>query len=443
MILANDNQNLDIIGVGIGPFNLSLAALLSPSQRIQINSCFFDQKKSFAWHPGMLLEGAEIQVNYLKDLVTLVDPTNPYSFIAYLAKHKRLYRFINSRFNYVLRAEFEKYLQWVSISLPNLFFQEAVEDIQFQNDQFNVTTTKRNVKTQHLVLGTGLSAYVPDCAKPFLGPHVFHSSEFLTHVDNLAGQRVVVVGGGQSGAEIIHYLLSQRSQYPKSITWVTKRNQFLPIDDSPFVNDLFTPNYTEQFFKLNSEMRANLLQEQILASDGVSLHLLQTIYQCLYKLEFLEHSRYVFNFIMTSSLVAMKFHQNKYQLKLAYQQNAATQSLIADVVILCTGYRWQFPNYLSTLQRFLHFDNGHFKINADYSIQWDGPKQNRIYVQNAARHTHGIADPNLSLMAWRSAKIINSIAGDNIYDVDNENTAIDWVSCFSNLDEVFKHVANA
>src|SRR5579885_2783170 len=82
----------DLLGVGIGPFNLSLAALMSPLK--STNSIFFERRKSFVWHPGLLLPNAEIQVNYLKDLVTLVDPTNPYSFIAYLAKQKRLYRFM-------------------------------------------------------------------------------------------------------------------------------------------------------------------------------------------------------------------------------------------------------------------------------------------------------------------------------------------------------------
>ncbi|MBX9770614.1 MAG: hypothetical protein K2X29_04545, partial [Candidatus Obscuribacterales bacterium] len=62
----------------------------------------------------------------------------------------------------------------------------------------------------------------------------------------------------------------------------------------------------------------------------------------------------------------------------------------------------------------------------DFSIQWDGPAQNKIYVQNAARHSHGVADPNLSLMAWRSATIINSVAGQDIYDLEGESSGMNW-----------------
>jgi lysine/ornithine N-monooxygenase len=96
--------------VGAGPFNLSLAALLAPTG---FNARFFDKSAEFDWHPGLLFPEASIQVSYLKDLVTLVDPTSQYSFLAFLRAHKRLYRFIN-RSQPVSRKEFNQYLQWVA-----------------------------------------------------------------------------------------------------------------------------------------------------------------------------------------------------------------------------------------------------------------------------------------------------------------------------------------
>src|ERR1700674_92511 len=68
--LGSDRM-LDAVGVGVGPFNLSLAALLAPTG---FNARFFDKSADFQWHPGLLLPEATIQVSYLKDLVTLVDP---------------------------------------------------------------------------------------------------------------------------------------------------------------------------------------------------------------------------------------------------------------------------------------------------------------------------------------------------------------------------------
>ena len=38
----------------------------------------------------------------------------------------------------------------------------------------------------------------------------------------------------------------------------------------------------------------------------------------------------------------------------------------------------------------------------------------------------GVADPNLSLMAWRSAVIANSLIGRPVYDVAGESSVFDF-----------------
>lgn len=69
---------LDIIGIGLGPFNLSLAALLA--NQPNVSSKFFEQKCGFNWHKGMILPHTTLQVPFLADLVTLIDPTSTYTF---------------------------------------------------------------------------------------------------------------------------------------------------------------------------------------------------------------------------------------------------------------------------------------------------------------------------------------------------------------------------
>ncbi|MCW8397392.1 SidA/IucD/PvdA family monooxygenase [Legionella sp. PATHC038] len=422
---THHDELFDLLGVGGGPFNLSIAALLSSVE--QISSVFFEQKEAMIWHPGMLFPDAEIQVSYLNDLVTLVEPTNPYSFIAYLAQHKRLYRFINAQFKNVLRAEFSHYLHWVSRSLPNLFFKEKVEDIYFDKSHFVMQTTQRKTKGKHLILGNGLTAKIPACARPYLSKNVFHNQSFLLNPINWQGKKVALIGGGQSGAEIVHYILSHGDQLPSELNWISKRYQLLPMDTSPFVSEFFTPQYAEYFFHLSEKEKEFLLKEQHLASDGISYHLLQTIYQKLYSLEFLEHKDKFFKFLSRHELTHMDSELGRYQLLLTELGTAKKSIISADIVILCTGYQWEFPSYLSSLAEKIPLnDEGRFCVNQDFSITWEGPKQHRIYVQNAARHSHGIADPNLNVMAWRSAKIINSIAQSQIYDLNHENTFLDW-----------------
>ncbi|QEC71248.1 hypothetical protein FSB73_05735 [Arachidicoccus ginsenosidivorans] len=76
----------DVIGIGIGPFNLGLAALIQTNT--SINSLFIDQNESFNWHQGMMLKGTKLQVPFHADLVTLADPRNKYSFLSYLQAKK-------------------------------------------------------------------------------------------------------------------------------------------------------------------------------------------------------------------------------------------------------------------------------------------------------------------------------------------------------------------
>lgn len=78
----------DILGVGIGPFNLGLACLSTP---LPLKTIFFDNTLKFEWHPGLLIEDSTLQVPFLADLVTLADPTSPFSFLNYLKKNNRIY----------------------------------------------------------------------------------------------------------------------------------------------------------------------------------------------------------------------------------------------------------------------------------------------------------------------------------------------------------------
>ena len=85
-------MTFDLIGIGLGPFNLGLAALCHdiPS----LSTAFIEQKDSFDWHPGLLLPGARLQVPFYADLVTLVQPTSRFSWFSFLQASGRMFRFV-------------------------------------------------------------------------------------------------------------------------------------------------------------------------------------------------------------------------------------------------------------------------------------------------------------------------------------------------------------
>ncbi|HEY9251473.1 MAG TPA: SidA/IucD/PvdA family monooxygenase, partial [Nocardioides sp.] len=67
----------DLIGIGLGPFNLGLAALADPID--ELDCLFLEGRDRFDWHPGMMLDEATLQVPFLADLVTMADPTSRFS----------------------------------------------------------------------------------------------------------------------------------------------------------------------------------------------------------------------------------------------------------------------------------------------------------------------------------------------------------------------------
>src|SRR4051812_12840124 len=98
------------VGMGVGPSNLSLASLLYSHP--EITNVFFDKKPEFTWHDGLQVSGASLQVSLFKDLVTLADPTNAFSFISYLHSQGKIYQFLNAEFPSVPRQEFRNYMEW-------------------------------------------------------------------------------------------------------------------------------------------------------------------------------------------------------------------------------------------------------------------------------------------------------------------------------------------
>ncbi len=408
-------MHVSCVGVGVGPANLSLACLMLP--RAGLSGLFLERRAGFGWHDGQQVPDAGLQVSMFKDLVSLTDPTSPFSFLAYLHDQGRIYHYLNARFDAVPRMEFRNYLAWAAARNPNVVFGEQVEEIDFDG-VFRICTNRRQLTADHVSVAVGSQPWTPPAAAPFLTERrVFHISEFTTAAAELAGLRVAIIGGGQSGAEAFLDLINRPpSQLPRRIAWISRRANFLPIDDSPFTNDYYMPDHSDYFASLPLATRQAFNTSHLLTSDGISESTLRQIYQRIYTHHYIHHR---------PDLTALYPHRNLttitpnpagpgYQLTLTHGQHPDTvEHLDTDAIILATGYTPHPMPFLHPLAHRLHQEAGEYQIDPHYAAIWDGPPDHHLFLQNATRTQRGLADPNLSLLAWRSQRILDRLTNTN------------------------------
>ncbi|MEU6275754.1 SidA/IucD/PvdA family monooxygenase [Streptomyces populi] len=418
--------DLDLIGIGVGPANLSLAALSAPLTEVRAE--FLETGSEFRWHPGLMLPDSQLTVTYFRDLVTLVDPTSRFSFLNFIVQEGRAFRFLEANGLSCSRREFEQYYQWAAAQLPSIRWNKRVESVSITDDGFQVTTgggESRTAKT--LVLGSGSEPRLPDFAKPFEGGRVLHSSNMATALPEWRDRRVVVVGAGQSGAEIVNHMLADEHNLPASLTWTSSKAGFQPLDDSPFNNEWFSVKYVDHFTSLPAARRAEIVREQRDAGgDGITDQLVASIYQRLYHLDYVLGSGLRHRLLTHRRAVGLEQDGDQYTVALNDLNHDAVEQVPADLVIFCTGYRAGIPEYLKPLQDQLPVEDGRFRIRPDYSLDWTRPDGLRIYAQSFGEYSHGLNDTVLSLGAWRSAQIINSVLGREVYRTDAGTTTVAW-----------------
>src|SRR5580698_8559085 len=179
-----------------------------------LRTAFFERQAEFRWHPGMMIEGTMLQVPFLADLVSLVDPTSRWSFLSYLRASDRLFPFYFAERFHLHRAEYEAYCRWVSRNLPQCLFGRKVESVTWDDDRqaFAVgytcpdrpgrATTSRCF-ARNIVLGIGTEPQVPKALAGLLADDrvlALHSADYLSYRDQLAARsHLTVIGSGQSG----------------------------------------------------------------------------------------------------------------------------------------------------------------------------------------------------------------------------------------------------
>ncbi|MEU6555082.1 SidA/IucD/PvdA family monooxygenase [Streptomyces sp. NPDC046915] len=421
----------DLVGIGIGPFNLSLAALAHPLA--ELDAVFYEQRPGFDWHPGLLIDGARIQVPFLADLVTLADPASPWSFLNYLRARDRLFPFYFAERFHIQRAEYDAYCRWVSQNVPGLCFSHQVDSVRWnpEREVFEVDFTQLDAdgeaealgrtRTRNIVLGVGTAPHVPDPLKPLVeapGVPVVHAADYLDHRDTvLAAGHVTVVGSGQSGAEVFLDLLRHRPAGRERLHWIGRTESFAPMEYSKLGLEHFTPDYTRYFHALDQPTRDRLVASQWQLHKGIDADTMAVIHDELYGRTL--HGGWP-DTVLTPGVhvrTAGRIATSKIELHLEHVQQGTRSRLTTDAVVLATGYRERpLGQLLAGLDPYLRRDSGERpRVDEHFRMVLDPSVTGTVYVQNAELHTHGVGAPDLGLAAWRSATILNTLTGKDPY----------------------------
>lgn len=418
------NKIFDLIGIGIGPFNLGLAALTEDLPNL--TSLFIDKEKGFNWHPGMLIEQSDLQVPFLADLVTFADPTNKYSFLNYIHKHNRLFPFFFYRRFDIPRREYNLYAKWVSENLSNCRFQSEVTTVSFNGTAYEVNVkdiTTDKVSTylaKHIVVGTGSVPFIPDSINT--SEHVVHTSGFLHAAKDIkASSSIIVVGSGQSAAEVFYELLEDQKHHNYSLTWYTRSSVFSQLESAKLGQEVFSPDYVHYFHGLSYEKRKEALERLVSVRNGIDKETLMKIYDLLYNRSVEGRDKKITIQPLTE-VNAIKEEEDLLNVSCMQWEKEEKFTVQAEKVVLATGYKPHVPEWIwSDRDDIIWESEKEYKVDEKFRLVWKEERRNHMYVSTNLEHSHGTAATNLGLAVMRNQAIINDVMGKEVYPIQMNN----------------------
>lgn len=239
-------QMYDLICVGFGPASLAIAIALLESNITPTPRVLFVEKQSqFAWHSGMLLPGARMQISFIKDMASLRNPRSHFTFLNYLHENGRLVDFTNLDTFLPRREEYNDYLTWCASHFDeDVKYGEEVTRVEplgektvdgFRISSRNSAGATEVRQAKHVIVAVGGRPNIP-AVFPKENKRVIHSSQYSNIVDKLltdknTNYKLAVLGAGQSAAEIYADL---GERFPNAKTNIIfKSDSLKPSDDSP------------------------------------------------------------------------------------------------------------------------------------------------------------------------------------------------------------------
>ncbi|MFD0310859.1 lysine N(6)-hydroxylase/L-ornithine N(5)-oxygenase family protein [Streptomyces sp. NPDC127119] len=422
-----EHETYDVVGIGFGPSNLSLAIALEEYRANnpgnEVSALFLERQSAFGWHRNMLLPSATMQISFLKDLVTFRNPTSNFSFIAYLHASGRLTQFVNNQDFFPTRQEFHQYLEWaqarvadriaygsevVSIGLPADVDPERADRLRLEVADAT-GRIGRVVEARNVVISTGLVPSMPVGTER--DDRVWHSSEFLEkfrRANPAELRRVAVVGAGQSAAEITRFLYDELPH--AQVYAVIPSYGYSVADDTPFANQIFDPAAVDDYYFGTDQTREAFWRYHRNTNYSV---VDDEVIRDLYRRSYDDEVRGIrrLEFLNLTRVSGVKSLSAETRVSLQVGPDEEVRELDFDALVCATGYSTMEPTrLLGDLDRHcMRDDAGRYRVERDYRIVTGPEMRCGIYLQGGTEHTHGLTSSLLSNIAVRSGEIADSI----------------------------------
>jgi len=416
--MSVNRLEVEILAIGAGPGNLALAVALEElAPELARETVIVEQHEDVIWQRGMLLPWSQSQVSFLKDLVTLRNPQSPFSFVSYLHKIGRLNDFINLGCFTPYRLEISDYLQWVARNLSDVRVQGgrrcvAIEpEITGTDSEINSWLVRMadgsEISTRNLVVGTGRDPHVPTEFRGLPRDRVIHSTQYSTRIETVdpsAAQRIVVVGGAQSAAEM---LWSTSQQFPQSQCTMVMRSIGLNCyESSRFTNELYYPSFVDEFHNARPEAREQLLREMHRSNySGLAPGLLEVLYRQIYLDRVTGADRLRMRTMV--EITGARMVDGEVEITLTDRKTGDIERLHCDLVLLGTGFEKEMPWLVRNIAESVGVSD--ISVDRNYRMQLPPHVQAGCYLQGMNEATHGIADSLLSVLAIRAQEIVQDM----------------------------------
>lgn len=412
-----DADVLDLVGVGFGPSNLALAIALeehnaSPAVTRPVTAEFIEAKPEFGWHTGMLIPGATMQISFLKDLVTQRNPQSEFTFLNYLVERGRLTEFINFKTFFPTRLEFHDYLTWAAQKVDaTVRYGSRVSEVREVDGAFDIMITGTHpgrLRARNAVIAAGLFPQLPPGVTQ--SARQIHNHTFLHELERLPSRRhsrFVVVGAGQSAAEVCAYLHDMSPSV--EVHGVFAKYGYSPADDSPFANRVFDPEAVDDFYSADPNVRQQLLNYHRSTNySAVDLPLIEDLYAREYA-ERVAGERRLF-LRGASSVHKTEEDDDGVRVHVLHHPTGLIDEIDCDAVIYATGFiPTPLRRILGELSEDVVLVDGLPQVSRDYRLVTSPPTAGGLYIQGNTEHTHGLTSSLLSNIAVRGAEILESI----------------------------------